>query len=109
MDMRFGKWNVYSICRTGSMKMVARVLGKYKLDLMGVKEARWEKGGFKQAEDYRFFYGEGNEDYQLGTGFNIYKKIISPVRKVECVSDRVLYIILRGCWCKIIVLKVHTP
>jgi hypothetical protein len=29
------------------------------------------------------------------------------VRRVEFISDRMLYIILRGCWCNIIVLNVH--
>jgi hypothetical protein len=28
---------------------------------------------------------------------------------VEFVSDRMSYIILRGCWCDIIVLNVHAP
>jgi hypothetical protein len=69
MYMRFGMWNVWNLCKTNSLKMAARVLGKYKLDLMGVKEARWEEGGTEQAEDYTSFYGEENEDYQLGTGF----------------------------------------
>jgi hypothetical protein len=36
---------------------------------VGVQEVRWEKGGIEQAEGYTFFYGEVNEDYQLGTGF----------------------------------------
>jgi hypothetical protein len=45
MDMRFGKWNVRSLCRSGSLKTVARELGKYKLDLVGVQEVRWDKGG----------------------------------------------------------------
>jgi hypothetical protein len=49
--------------------MVARELGKYKLDLVGVQEVRWDKGGTEQVEDYTFFYGAGNEDHQLGTGF----------------------------------------
>jgi hypothetical protein len=31
------------------------------------------------------------------------------VSRVEFVSDRMLYVILRGCWCNIIVLNVHTP
>jgi hypothetical protein len=31
------------------------------------------------------------------------------VRTVEFVSDRMLCIILRGHWCNIIVLNVHTP
>jgi exonuclease III len=105
--MRFGMWNVRSLYRAGSLKTVARELGKYKLDLMGVQEVRWEKEGTERAEDYMFFYGKGNREHQLGTGFFICKRIISAVRRVEFVSDRMLYIILRGCWCNIIVLNVH--
>jgi hypothetical protein len=35
---RFGTWNVRSLYRAGSVKTVARELGKYKLDLVGVQE-----------------------------------------------------------------------
>jgi hypothetical protein len=31
------------------------------------------------------------------------------VRRLEFISDRQSYIILRGCWCNIIVLNVHIP
>jgi hypothetical protein len=34
---------------------------------------------------------------------------MSAVRRVEFVSDRMSYIILRGRWCDIIVLNVHAP
>jgi hypothetical protein len=37
------------------------------------------------------------------------KRIISAVKRVEFVSDRMSYIILRGRWCHIIVLNVHVP
>jgi exonuclease III len=59
MNMRFGTWNVRSLYRSGSLKMVARELGKYTLDLVGVQEVRWDKDGTERAEDYTFFYGAG--------------------------------------------------
>jgi exonuclease III len=49
--MRFGMWNVRSLYRPGSLKTVARELGKYKVDLVGVQEVRWEKEGTGRAED----------------------------------------------------------
>jgi exonuclease III len=74
MGMRFGTWNVRSLYRIGSLTTVVRELGKYKLDLVGVQEVRWEKGGTAGAEDYTFFYGQGNGDRQLGTGFFVLTK-----------------------------------
>jgi hypothetical protein len=34
---------------------------------------------------------------------------VSAVKRVEFVSDRMSYMILRGRWCSIIVLNVHAP
>jgi exonuclease III len=107
--MRFVTRNVRSLYRIGSLKTVARELQKYKLDLVGVQEVRWEKGGTERAEDCTFFLGQGNGDHQLGTGCLIHKRIVSAVRRVEFISDRMSYIILIGRRCNIIVLNVHAP
>jgi hypothetical protein len=37
MDMKFGTWHVRSIYRAGSLRVVAREISKYKLDLVGVQ------------------------------------------------------------------------
>jgi exonuclease III len=63
MDMRFGTFNVRSLSSADSLKTVVRELGKYKVDLMGVQEVRWKKGGTERAEDCTLFYGKGNEDH----------------------------------------------
>jgi hypothetical protein len=109
MDMRFGTWNVRSLYRIGSLMTVVRELGKCKLDLVGVQEVRWEKGGTEWAEDYTFFYVQENGYHHLGTGFFVRKRIELAVRRVEFISDRVSYIILRGRWCNIILFNVHAP
>jgi len=41
--------------------------------------------------------------------FFVHQRIASAVKRVEFVSDRVSYIVLRGRWCNIIVLNVHAP
>jgi hypothetical protein len=44
-DMRFGLWNVKSMYRAGSLITLSRELSRYRLDLAGVQEVRWEGGG----------------------------------------------------------------
>ena len=58
-DIVLGTWNVRSLYRAGSLTAVARELATYKLNLVGVREVRWDKGGTVRAGDYIFFYVDG--------------------------------------------------
>jgi len=62
----------------------ARELARYKLDLVGVQEVRWDREGTVRAGDYNFFYGKGNENLELETGFFVHHRTVSAVKRVVC-------------------------
>jgi hypothetical protein len=73
--MRFGLGNVRNLHRAGSLMTDSKELSRYKLNLGGVQEVRWEGGGTEPAGEYTFFYGKGNEDHELGKGFLCIREI----------------------------------
>jgi hypothetical protein len=81
MDMRFSTWNIRSIYRGGSLRAVVEDISKYKLHLVEVK---WDGGGTEPAGEYKFFYGKGNENHELGTDFLVHKRIVWAVKRVVC-------------------------
>ena len=107
--MRFGTWNVTSLYRTGGVTLVAKELARYRIDFVGVQEVRLDGNGISQIGDYLLYYGEGNNNHQLGTGFFVHKRIKSAVKKVEFISDRLSYLVLKGRWCDIVVINAHAP
>jgi exonuclease III len=75
--MKFGTWNVKSQLRAGSHTAAARDLARYKLDLVGVQEVRWDRGGTVRMGFIIFFYGEGNKNHQLGKGFFVHHRMVN--------------------------------
>ena len=67
--MRFGTWNVRSLYRSRSITTVVRELARYKLDLVGVQEVRWDEGGTARAKDYTFFLGKRERKSSTGNRF----------------------------------------
>jgi hypothetical protein len=83
MDMEFCMWNVRSQYRACSLMTVAKELSKYKLELVGLQEVRWDRGGTEPAGGYTCLCGKRNDNHELGTGFFVHKRIMSAIKETS--------------------------
>jgi hypothetical protein len=58
MNMRFVTWSV-------KHRTVMEEISKYNLNLVGVQEVRWDRGGTEPADECTFFNGKGNEKHEF--------------------------------------------
>jgi len=107
-DFFLWTWNVRSLYTAGSLAAAARKLARYKLDFVGLQEVRWNKRGTVRAGTVIFSMEKEMKIISCEQEF-LHKRIASAVKRVEFVSDRMSYIVLRGRWCNIIVLNLHAP
>ena len=71
-------------------------VARYKLDLVGVQEVRWDKWDIVRAVDYIFFCKKETKIINRVHIFFVHHRIVSAVKRVEFVSGRMSYIVLRG-------------
>jgi exonuclease III len=84
--MRFGTWNVRSLCRLGSptaAAAAARELARYKSDLVSVQEVRWDREGVVRAADYNFSMEKETESSVGNRIFFVQHRTVSAVKRVE--------------------------
>jgi hypothetical protein len=74
-----------------------------------VQQVRFWAVAPHQQENTHFSIERPNENHELGRGSFVNKRIISAVKRVDSVSDRMSYTRVRGRWFHIIVLNVHAP
>ena len=107
-DIKVGTWNVRSLYRPGAFQLLVGEVERYGVEVVALQETRWTGEGSLNAGSYTLHYG-GSETHSFGVGVMINKKILSAVRDVKFINERLGLLVVQGRWYKIAIINVHAP
>jgi hypothetical protein len=82
---------------------------KYQVTFSGSRGGRMGRRWYRTSRPIYICLWKEERESWISYRFFVRKEITLTIKTVQFVSDRMSYIILRGCWCDIHVLNIHDP
>jgi len=76
-NMMIATWNVRTMHQDGKHENVQQEMKKYKMDILGIAEARWKGVGKTESEGYTTIYS-GGERHERGVAMIMNVKLQNP-------------------------------
>lgn len=112
-DMNIGFWNVRTLYQTGKLKQLATEAERYRVDILGVSEVRWnEFGEMRTLSGQTFLYsGKPNEDdpHQEGVGLLLSRRVVSGLLDWRPISSRIIIARFKGKIRNVSVVQCYAP
>jgi exonuclease III len=109
-EIKLFSWNVLSLFRPGSLRILTDVLSDYRADITPIQELRWVGSGVTQKHDCDLYYNCHDSKHILfGTGFIVNKRISHMVIGFESLVMRMCYLHLKSRFFIIDIINVHVP
>ena len=83
-------------------------MNRLNLDILGLCEVRWKDCGDFEDEDVRVIYS-GGEKAERGVAIVLRGNAKKSVEEVECISDRIMWIRLKGEKLDTLIIQVYMP
>jgi len=93
-----GSLNIRGVKKTGVREEVEQWMKSKNLAITGMQETRNKQNSRETRKQYTWFFsGEGGrEEYTAGVGAVISNKYLKYIEDIEPITDRLMYIILKG-------------
>jgi hypothetical protein len=90
-------WDVCTMSQPGNMQETAQEMIRHKLDIMALKEIRWQRTARTDKPEFTIIYtGSHERAGQLGTGFIITRKINESMLEYKTINDRICRLRMKG-------------
>ena len=74
----------------GRDRLAADTLKKYRMDVCGLSEVRWNGSGKEKIGKYTLFYSGNTKGGEYGVGIAVYDRYVGNVSAWEPVNDRIM-------------------
>ncbi|XP_048743102.2 uncharacterized protein LOC125656542 [Ostrea edulis] len=108
---RVGCWNVRTLYQTGKLAQVVREMEHYKIELLGVSEARWTGSGSKQlVSGHQILYSGRTDDHHCkGVAIITTKEVHRSLLEWKPVSERIITARYNSAFAKLTAVVCYAP
>ena len=112
-NMQIGSWNVRTLNQTGKLAQTIKEMHRYKLDILGIQEARWTGQGRRKlttqhTEDTIIWSGK-EDHHEGGVALIITKEASRALLKWTPINERLLYARFNSRFTKLSIIVCYAP
>ena len=95
-------------------KTVIKEMGKYKLDILGIRECRWTGSGrmctkSEAGESYTITYSGQRDTHHRGVALIMNKQSVSTLMEWEPIHERLIKACFNSKFCKLTIIQCYAP
>jgi len=110
LELRIGTWNIRTLFKPVALKCMIDEITRYKIPIVAIQEVRWLNSGSIQCGNSIILYsGLQIGRHDKGVGFVIEKAVMTQVKKIVPVNERICYIRITQKKLDLIILNCYAP
>ena len=106
---RVATWNVRTLSQAGKLQQLMREFKRYKLNILGISEARWKDSGKINCEGATFLFSGHDKQHIRGVGLVLDRETERAMIGWKPVNDRIITVRLQSRHAKTTLIQVYAP
>ena len=106
--IKLGTWNVRALFQCGKLENLKQEMNRLQLNILGICETRWTDAGSFRSDKFTIIYSGGMK-HEKGVGILIDKNVSNSILGYWAISDRILFVKLKGHPFNISIIQVYAP
>ena len=108
-EMNTACWNVRTLYQVGKTRELTNKLERYKLDICGISECRWNKSGKSNLNTGESVIYSGGEEHKRGVAITMSEKAAKSLQEWQPINKRVISATFNSKYVKLTIIQCYAP